>query len=51
MRKVIIDIEDGEVQAVYADADDIEITINNYDSMLVSECVPTDEMKQVYKRY
>lgn len=46
--KIIIEVKDGMVQAVYSDIEDMEIIINDKDTIPEEDCEFVDGMTQIY---
>ena len=48
MTKIIIEVKDGMVQAVFSDTEDVEIVINDLDSIPEEDCEFVNGMIQIY---
>lgn len=45
---IVIEIKEGFVDSVYSDNPNIDIIINDRDSLLAEDCVSTDGLKRIY---
>ena len=45
---IVIEVKEGFVDSVYSDNPNIDIIINDRDSILAEDCVSTDGLKRIY---